>query len=250
MQLTHFLKDLEELLSPSLFTDYGPNGLQVEGKSQIKKVAFSVSASLATIQEAAKRGVDVLVVHHGLFWDKDPSPVVGSKKEKLSLLLASQISLVAYHLPLDAHPQLGNNWRAARELGWQTLEPFFPMGNQHLGVRGTFSPRSLEAFQKQLETYYGHSAQVVPGGKKEVASAALISGGAHRFLHAAADAGVDCYITGSLDEMVWDQAHERGINFFALGHYATERIGVLGLMEHVKAQGVLSCEWIDLFNPF
>lgn len=236
---------LQELLLPDAFSDYCPNGLQVEGKSEVKKVAFAVSASLAAIEEAARNGVDALIVHHGIFWNKDSYPLVGPKKEKIALLLRHGISLLAYHLPLDAHRQLGNNWRAAQDWGCFDLEPF-----SSIGVKALFSSRPAEVLQTELETYYGHKAHVALGGKSEVRSLALISGGAHRSIEQAADEGVDCFITGSFDEMIWDIAHERQIHFFALGHYATERVGVRALMRELESQTSVDCHWLELPNPF
>ena len=250
MQLSQLLTVLEGLLSTSEFLDYCPNGLQVEGKSQVQKLGFAVSASLATIEEAVKRGVDALIVHHGIFWNKDAYPIIGTKKKKIEALLSAQLSLLAYHLPLDAHREIGNNWKAARDLGWESLEPFLPQGKHFLGVKGIFKARDVATFRQELEAYYAHPAHVALGGKKEVRRVALVSGGAHRSIDLAADEGVDCYVTGSFDEMIWDIAHERNIHFFALGHYATERVGIHALMELLQAQTGLSCEWIDLFNPF
>ncbi len=241
---------LQNLLLPGEFADYCPNGIQVEGKQEVKRACFAVSASLAAIEEAVKRGADALIVHHGLFWNKDPHVVVGTRREKLKLLLKSEISLLAYHLPLDAHPRVGNNWKAAFDLGFDDIEPFSPLGKTSIGVRGKMEPVSVDAFRKKLEAYYGHPAHVALGGKKKVSSAAIISGGAHRNIDQAADAGVDCYITGSFDEPIWDIAHERKINFFALGHYSTERVGVLALMAEIQKQFKISCDFIDLFNPF
>ncbi len=241
---------LQQLLSPEDFSDYCPNGVQVEGKQEINRIAFAVSASLATIEEAVKRGADALIVHHGIFWNKDPYVVTGTKKNKLELLLKGGISLLAYHLPLDAHPQIGNNWKAAFDLGLEDLNPFYSIGKLSIGVKGKMAPISVEAFQKKLEAYYGHPAHVALGGKKEVRSAAIISGGAHRYIDQAADEKVDCYITGSFDEPVWDIAHERKINFFALGHYSTERVGVFALMAQLHKLFRIPCEFIDFFNPF
>ncbi len=236
---------LQNLLSAADFADYCPNGLQVEGKRQVRKICFAVSASLATIDEAVKKGADVLIVHHGIFWNKDSYPVVGIKRDKLKLLLENQISLLAYHLPLDAHPSVGNNWKAASDLGFTDLEAF-----SSYGVKAKMKPTDVGVLQKKLEAYYGHPAHVALGGKKKVNSVAIISGGAHRSIDQAADEGVDCFITGSFDEPIWDIAHERKINFFALGHYATERIGILALMANLQKHFQIPCEFIDLFNPF
>ncbi len=241
---------LQQLLSPTDFTDYCSNGVQVEGKEEIRKMAFAVSASLAAIDEAVKMGADALIVHHGIFWNKDPHVVIGTKKEKLSRLLKNEISLVAYHLPLDGHPKLGNNWKAAFDLGLEDLHPFLLAGKAAIGVKGKMGPISTEVFQKKLETYYCHPAHAALGGKNEIRSAAIISGGGHCYIDQAADENVDCFITGSFDEPIWDIAHERKINFFALGHYSTERVGVLALMAHLHKQFRIPCEFIDLFNPF
>ena len=219
--------------------------VRIEGKSEVKKVAFAVSASLAAIEEAASSGADALLVHHGIFWNKDSYPLVGVKKKKIALLLREGMSLLAYHLPLDAHRQLGNNWRAAQDWGCFNLQPF-----SSIGVKAFFSPRPVELLQTELETYYGHKAHVALGGKSEVRSLALISGGAHQSIEQAADEGVDCFITGSFDERIWDIAYERQIHFFALGHYATERVGVRSLMRDLESRMSLSCQWLELFNPF
>lgn len=235
----------QNLLSTEGFSDYCPNGIQVEGKREIKRICFSVSASLAVIDEVVKKGADALVVHHGIFWNKDPYTVIGTKRDKLERLLKNGISLFAYHLPLDAHPRIGNNWKAAMDLGIEDLQSF-----HSIGVKGTMQSIDVDAFRKKLEAYYGRPAHVALGGKKEVSSVAIISGGAHRNIIEAADAKVDCYITGSFDEPVWDIAHERKINFFALGHYSTEKVGILALMAELQKHCKVPCEFIDLFNPF
>lgn len=241
---------LNQFLSSEEFKDYCPNGLQVEGKSKIHKICFAVSASLAVIEECVRRKADALIVHHGIFWEKQSQCILGTKRKKLQQLLSHEVSLLAYHLPLDAHITVGNNWKAALDLGWENLVPFGYFDKRQIGVKGTFPSMSTEEFKHQLESYYGHVAHVALGGKKQVASCALISGGAHRSIEEAARAGVDCFITGSFDEPIWDIAHEEKINFFSLGHYATERIGILALLSHIEKQFQIRCEFIDFPNPF
>lgn len=236
---------LNDLLQADLFQDYCPNGLQVEGKKSVSKGVFAVSASLAVIQKAAEMKADFIFVHHGIFWNRDAYPLVGTKKEKIKTLLANDISLIAYHLPLDQHELYGNNWKAAADLGWTNCRPF-----EKIGVKGEFDPISRDAFQKKIEEYYGHKAHTVTGGKDQVSSAALISGGAHQKITQAALAEVDCYITGSFDEPVWHQSFEEAINFFAVGHAASERIGPLAIMEHLKNKFGLETVFIDESNPF
>ncbi len=241
---------LETLLLPNTFVDHCPNGLQVEGKPEIRTLACAVSASLAAIESAIALKADALIVHHGLFWNKDPLPVLHNKRLKLKRLLENDISLLGFHLPLDAHIELGNNWKAAQDLGWHQLEPFGFIGQKAIGVRGRFKEMPIELFQKRLEQYYGHPAHVALGGPKVVSTVGLISGGAYREIEKAADLQLDCYVTGSFDEPVWDIAHERGIHFLGLGHYATERIGIRALGMHIEKALDVPCRFIDLANPF
>ena len=247
-------KDLEVYLSDylkvSAIKDYCPNGLQVEGKSEIKKIATAVSASLETFEQCVELGIDALIVHHGLFWEKDPYPLIGIKRKKIELLLKGGISLFAYHLPLDAHPEVGNNWQAARDWGWENLEPFGDYYGTFIGVKGTFRQRTIQQLVREVENYYGHPAATALGGKNNVVSGALISGGAYKELAKAAGAGVDCFITGNFDEPAWNMAHEEGIHFLALGHTATEKVGPKALARHISQQFGIPVQFLDTLNPF
>lgn len=250
IRLQALCEDLKHTLEPDFFKDGCPNGLQVEGVQEIRTFAAAVSASLSVIKQAVSVGVDLLLVHHGIFWNKDPMPIVGVKKEKIALLLQHNISLVAYHLPLDAHPLYGNNYRAAQLLGWQDIQPFCKLDGQYIGVKGRIPKISPVSFQKQLEDFYQHPAQAVLTGPPLIETAALISGGAHRYIDCAIAEGVDCFITGSFDEPTWHQAHEGKIHFFALGHAATEKIGPFSLGEYLHTKFNLPWEWIEEKNPF
>jgi dinuclear metal center YbgI/SA1388 family protein len=246
-ELCHYL---DQLFSSNGEVDYGPNGLQVEGKEQIQTVATAVSASLATIEAAIKAQADALIVHHGLFWYKDSFVIQGTKKKKISLLLEHGISLIAYHLPLDHHPQLGNNWKAAEEMGWKNLQPFGWMNKIMIGVKGEIPPCSQEKFKNQLETYYQHSAFCALGGPTAIRKVALISGGAYKSITEAVQSQMDAFVTGSFDEPVWHQAFEEKINFFALGHSATEKVGPKAICQHLKEELKLPSLFLDVFNPF
>lgn len=236
---------LEALLEPEKVSDYCPNGLQVEGKREIRRMGTAVSASLATIEAAVEAGIDALIVHHGLYW-KGLSPVIcGPMRRKVALLLQNEISLFGYHLPLDMHREVGNNWSAARDLGWDSLDSF-----EEIGVKGRFSRRPIDQFVEELQRYYDHPAHVALGGESQVASAALISGGSHRSIGAAVAAGVDCFITGSFDEPQWHIAAEEGIHFIAMGHSASERVGPKALANHLGKSFDLAVEFLDLPNPF
>ncbi|MDF2549815.1 MAG: hypothetical protein K0S07_882 [Chlamydiales bacterium] len=241
---------LEQLLAPHSFKDYCFNGIQVRGKEKIQRVAFAVSASLEAIEQAIAGGADALIVHHGLFWHKDPHQLFGVQKEKVKALLMHDISLLAYHLPLDAHQEIGNNWKVALDLNWQERAPFGLFQGTPIGVKGVFSPMPIEAFIHSIESYYNHAAHRALGGKKEVRSAALISGGAHRSIDEAIQEGVDCFITGSFDEPTWYQALEGKVHFLALGHSATEKVGPRALALKVGSDLNLETFFIDNNNPF
>lgn len=237
-QYLHTYLDVDE------FEDYCPNGLQVEGGENVKYLGVAVSASLSTLEKGAELGVDALLVHHGLFWHRDPLPIIGVKKEKIALLLRENISLLGYHLPLDAHPVVGNNFGAAIDLGWSNLQ------SVGIGVKGEFPPLSAQEFNQKLEQYYNHPSNAVYGGVETVSSALLISGGAHREIGKAVEEGVDCFITGSFDEPIFHIAHEEGVNFFPMGHSNTETIGVQLLGKHLADKFSLKYVFIDVPNPF
>lgn len=243
--IADILSHLNDYLQAGQFQDYCPNGLQVEGKQHISRVATAVSASEHILSQAAEKKVDLLIVHHGIFWNKDPYVIIGPKKRKLKILMDHQISLAAYHLPLDAHHEVGNNWKAAIDLGWTDLEPF-----EAIGVRGKFKKQSREDFQKSLESYYGQKAAVAFGGKEQVETCALISGGAYRSIDCASQAGLDCFVTGNFDEPAWHMAHEGDINFFALGHAATEKVGPRSLADYLRRVLNLDAFFLDELNPF
>lgn len=240
---------LDDLLQSCTFEDYGPNGLQIQGCKDISRIATAVSVSMETIQKAIDLQVQVLLVHHGFFWNRDSYVIQGTKRDKLQLLLANGISLLAYHLPLDAHVELGNNWKAAKDMGWKQLQPFGRVNGVPIGVRGVVD-YSREEFKKVLEGYYQHPAHCAWGGKERVHSVALISGGAHKQIGEAAAQGMDGYVTGSFDEPVWHTAHEEKINFYALGHSATERIGPQALAQHLEQKFRIPAIFIDEKNPF
>ncbi|MFZ0564725.1 MAG: Nif3-like dinuclear metal center hexameric protein [Chlamydiales bacterium] len=250
MNRKQFIEYLDSYLNTPLIKDFCPNGLQIEGKEGIEKAATAVSANKETIEKAVEAKVDALIVHHGLFWSRDPYPIVGTKREKIHLLLEHGISLLAYHLPLDAHQLVGNNWKAANDLGWKECQPFGILNDVSLGVKGIFSPIPIEQFISELENYYQHGATAALGGKKIIQSAALVSGGAYKEVNRAAEEGVDCFITGHFDEPAWNIAHEEKIHFLALGHSATERVGPKALAHHIQSQLEIPCAFIDVPNPF
>jgi len=240
----------DQLLQAADFTDYGPNGLQVQGSQTVKKIGTAVTASLKTLEKAASEGVDCLIVHHGMFWKRDEFPITGTKKKKLDILFQNDMSLLAYHLPLDAHREFGNNWRAAKDLGWSSLEPFGELDGAYIGVRGIVNSVDRDHYAEKLSEYYNHPCQLVKGGPEKIETIACVSGGAHRLLSDAAKAGIDCFITGTVDEPVWHISHEEQINFMAFGHSATERVGPQALGRHLEEIFKIPALFLDLYNPF
>ncbi|MCE5294670.1 MAG: Nif3-like dinuclear metal center hexameric protein [Chlamydiales bacterium] len=249
-QLKTFSQYIDSILLPDAFQDVCINGVQVEGKKKIKHLAVAVTASLYTIKKAKSIKADALLVHHGLFIKGRDTTITGSLKEMLSILLSSDISLLGYHLPLDAHQELGNNWPAAKMLGWTDLEPFGKFHGMHIGVKGSCEPITQEHLKKKLEKFYGHTAMTVFGGPKTIRTCALISGGAHKSIVDAVNEEVDCFITGTNDEPIWHIAQQDKINFFSLGHAATETIGVQLLGQHLAEQFDLKVTYIQENNPF
>lgn len=251
MQRDDFSAYLARYLRIGEFEDDSLNGLQVEGKDEIHRVAFAVSACAEAFEAASEARADALVVHHGLLWrGRGPDPIVGSLRNRLRILLEKEISLYACHLPLDAHDEVGNNAAAARQLGLQELAPFGEYHGMHIGWRGILaSPELRESFIARLEAFYGHSALVVPGGPTLIRSVGIVSGGAAKEAPQAAAAGLDLYVTGEPSEPITYLCRELGINFAALGHYATERVGVRALMEHLQKALGLDVVFLELDNP-
>lgn len=250
MKLRELDEYLSKFLAVSRFDDAALNGLQVEGGGEVRRVALAVSACAEAFRKAAAAGADALVVHHGLLWKGDwPRPVTGITRERLKLLLDAECSLFAFHLPLDAHAEVGNNAVAARALGLQTLEPFCDYHGQLIGWRGAYeTPVDAREFAARLEAFYGHPAHWVPGGADGVVKVGVVSGGAAKEAEQAVALGLDAYVTGEPGEPTTFLAREAGFHFFALGHHATERVGVQALGEHLGVALGLDTLFIEVEN--
>ncbi len=237
-------------LQPERFQDYGPNGLQVEGKPRIARLVSGVTASRALIDAAIEAGADAIFVHHGLFWRGQDGRVTGWMKERLKRLLAHDISLLAYHLPLDAHPTLGNNAELARVLGLQASGHF---GEQALGFIGARADGELfadaDVLAWQIEHALQRSVLRVGPARTAIERVAWCSGGAQGYFEAAIAAGAQAFITGEISEPQAHLAHECGVVFYACGHHATERYGAPAMAAHVAAQLGIEHRFIDIDNP-
>ena len=246
------LQACQTLLTPERFKDYGPNGLQVEGKAQVDVLISGVTASKALIEAAIDAKADAILVHHGLFWRGQEGTVTGWMKQRLRLLLAHDISLLAYHLPLDAHPEWGNNAQLGLRLGWRTDTHF---GEQQLGclgqsVDGTPWPNA-QALAAHLQQGLGRAPVWVGADDvtRPIRRVAWCSGGAQSYFEAAIAAGADAFVTGEISEPQAHLARETGVAFFACGHHATERYGAPAVAAHVAAQLGLVHRFIDIDNP-
>lgn len=240
-------RHLKELLAVDRFRDYGPNGLQVEGQAQVRRVVSGVTASLALIEAAIQAEADTVLVHHGLFWRGQDGRVTGWMRQRLAALLQHELNLFAYHLPLDAHPQLGNNAQWGQRLGLRAHSLF---GEQDLGVLGELDePVALQAWVARTQEQLGRVAVVVPGDGRPLRRIAWCTGGAQSYFEAAIAAGADVFMTGEISEPQAHYARESGVAFVACGHHATERYGVAALGEHLASHFGLAHQFIDIPNP-
>lgn len=238
-----------KLRAPS-FRDASLNGLQVEGRNEVRKAALGVSASLEFLRLAAEAGADLAIVHHGLFWKGHMEAVKGPLKKKLALLLKSGMSLAAWHLPLDAHPSLGNNAALLRALGAKKARPFGSYDGQEIGLSGVL-PRPLSPGKAAalLASALGTKPLLFPYGPKSVRRVGVISGGAARMFDQAAGAGLDLFVTGEPGEPSQETARELEINFISAGHYNTEKGGVRALGRLLERRFRLKTFFIDVPNP-
>jgi dinuclear metal center YbgI/SA1388 family protein len=237
---------LNMLLQPERFKDYGPNGLQVEGRAQVRKIVSGVTASLALIDAAIARDADALLVHHGLFWRGHDGRLTGWLKQRVERLLAHGVSLFAYHLPLDAHPTLGNNAQFGARIGLQADAWF---GEQDLGFAGDGGAIDLESLAGRVQRQLRRAPVVVAGDGRPLARLGWCTGGAQSYFEAAIAAGVDAYLTGEISEPQAHLARETGVAFLACGHHATERYGAPAVAAHAAQQLGLEHEFIEIDNP-
>ncbi|MGL9722286.1 type 2 GTP cyclohydrolase I [Sodalis sp. (in: enterobacteria)] len=246
MRNTELEQLINQKLNSSALEDYAPNGLQVEGRQEVKRIVTGVTACQALLDSALAHGADVVMVHHGYFW-KNESPVIsGMKRRRLKTLLANDINLYAWHLPLDAHAELGNNAQLAAALDIRvtgSLEPLLPYGE-------FATPLSGEALRLRLEQTLGRSVlHCGDGGPAQIKQLAWCSGGGQGFIEMAAQAGMDAFITGEVSEQTIHIAREEGLHFYAAGHHATERGGIRALGDWLAQQYDFDVTFIDIPNP-
>lgn len=241
------LQAFNTLLQPERFKDYGPNGLQVEGKTEIRKLVSGVTASRALIDAAIAAGADAIFVHHGLFWRGYDGRITGWMKQRIERVIKHDINLFAYHLPLDAHPELGNNAQLGVRLGWQADGRF---GEQDLGFIGSIPEAPAQQIAAQIQQALGRSVTLATSdGHRPIRRMAWCTGGAQGFFEAAIAAGADGFLTGEISEPQAHLAREMGVSFFASGHHATERYGAPAAAALIAQQLGIAHEFIDIDNP-
>ena len=238
---------LDDLLDAASFRDYCPNGLQVEGCERVQRIVCGVTASQALIEAAIERGADTLLVHHGWFWKAEDGRVTGFRRQRMARLLAHDINLFAYHLPLDAHATLGNNAQLAARLGWTVSGRF---GEQDIGFIGVPPAPTLAAeLVRQIERALGRAPLLIGDPGRKLARVAWCSGGAQGYFEAALAAGADVFISGEISEQTVHLARETGMAYIAAGHHATERYGAMALGAHLAEKYGIACEFVDIDNP-
>ncbi|QYM91804.1 type 2 GTP cyclohydrolase I [Dickeya zeae] len=246
MRNTELESLINGFLNVAAFQDYGPNGLQVEGRSDVQRIVTGVTACQALLDAAVAQQADAVLVHHGYFWRNEPAVVRGMKRQRLKTLLANDLNLYGYHLPLDAHPQIGNNAQLAAMLDIRVLgeiEPLLPYGEVAQPCSGDTLRHKLEAVLERPVLHCGDNAPA------QIRRIAWCTGGGQSFIDQAADFGVDAFITGEVSEKTIHTAREMGLHFYAAGHHATERAGIRALGEWLAAQHGFDVTFIDIPNP-
>jgi dinuclear metal center YbgI/SA1388 family protein len=250
-RLTSIISALDELLSPGAFEDLGPNGLQVPGPEDVVTVVTGVSAQRELAERAIEEGAQLVLVHHGLFWNFQPTGLTPVLAERLRPLFKHDIALAGYHLPLDAHAELGNNAILADRLGCERHEPFGTFRGQQIGRAGTFPGDGIPAGElfERVREVTARVPTVFDGGPERIRRIGIVSGSGADALPEAVALGLDAFLTGEPREHVMADAREAGIHFIAAGHYATETFGIRALGAWVAKRFGVDHVWVDIPNP-
>ncbi len=247
MNINALIHYTQQLLQVERFKDYCPNGLQVQGTSEIQKIVTGVTASMALLQAAHEAQADLILVHHGYFWRNEDPRVIGIKRNRLAFLLQHDMNLAAYHLPLDAHASLGNNVQLGNLLGFE-LEGF--VGDPAIIAYGQLKQAvDLQTLSTHIETTLGRTPLTIGDPQKKVQKIAWCTGAAQSYIENAIELGVDVFISGEISEQTTHLALESGVSYISAGHHVTERYGIKALGEHLAEKFQLSHQFIDIENP-
>jgi len=250
MQLKTLCNYCDEFMQVRDFQDYCPNGLQVESTSEVQFIISGVTASLALIEAAIELGADTLLVHHGYFWKNESPVITGIKGQRIRQLIRNNLNLLAYHLPLDAHPEVGNNAQLAQLMGWQVSGSFASVGTHDIAFIAELDQNeTIEKVAENVATVLNRKPLVISVGKRKVTKLAWCSGAAQGYIDQAADQGCDLFISGEISENTVHFAREAGIHYIAAGHHATERYGVQALGKHLVQRFGIKHQFIDIDNP-
>lgn len=249
-QLKQIIQWCDQTLNTHEFKDYAPNGLQIEGKSEVQKILCAVTASQEAIDAAIAQNADLLLVHHGYFWKGEPYPITGMRGKRIKSLIQHDISLVGYHLPLDSHPSLGNNAAIAECLALENLQALDPSERHPIGNIG-FLKQAMSAteFRDYLTARLGFKTIHLPAEKSQIQKVGFCTGAAQDFIGKAAEQGCDAFISGEVSERTYYEAKELGVHYYACGHHATERYGVQRLAKAISEQFNIEYSYFELNNP-
>ncbi|WP_041718042.1 Nif3-like dinuclear metal center hexameric protein [Alkalilimnicola ehrlichii MLHE-1] len=248
--LSTLIRQLDAWLQPAALTDYAPNGLQVEGRAEVTHLVTGVTASQRFLERALAAGADALLVHHGYFWKGEPAPIVGMKGRRIATLLRADVSLLAYHLPLDVHPEFGNNVRLGQVLCLPPSRPVTLAGLEGLGRESALAvPERLPDFAVRVARGLEREPLVVAGGDHPVQRVIWCTGGGQDFIHQAAALGADTYISGEISERTTHAARELGVHYLCAGHHATERYGVQALGAALAEHLGVAHTYVEVDNP-
>ena len=249
-KLQDIIQWCDQTLKSSEFKDYAPNGLQIEGKTEVRKILAAVTASQDAIDAAIRENADLLLVHHGYFWKGEAYPITGMRGKRIKSLIQHDISLLAYHLPLDSHPSLGNNAAIADLLELERIETLDPSERHPIGNIGYLNqPMPVEEFKKFVSEKLKFDVTHLPADKNMIEKVGFCTGGAQDFIVKAAEQGCDAYISGEVSERTFYEAKELDVHYFACGHHATERYGVQRLGQAISEQFDIEYVYFELNNP-
>jgi len=250
ISLSELVNYTDQLLAIGDYQDYCPNGLQIEGRGEVQRIVCGVTASQALIDAAVEARADLLLVHHGFFWKGEPAPITGIKQKRIKALLDNDISLLAYHLPLDGHATLGNNAMLARQWNLEVEGRFGAGPSGGLAMYATLDKSiSLSGLAEQVGNSLSREPLVIEGGEHEIKRVGWCSGAAQSYIESAAQLGLDAFISGEISEPTVHAARELGIHYLAAGHHATERYGVQALGGHLSEHFSLENHFVEIDNP-
>ena len=249
MQRDDFTDFLTTYLKTDDYNDDCPNGIQVEGTAEVRKILTAVSASVELFEIAVAQKADTVIVHHGIIWNFERPVYKGGYRERIRLLLENNINLYGFHLPLDAHEEIGNNAQLCRRLEVKNMRPFGDIKGQYIGMKGEIDKIDKESFFKRISKLVDRDPLIFDYGPDQVEKVGVISGGAQKYLNQAVSAGLDVYLTGEVSEHIMHYAKEEKIHFVSAGHYATEKFGIIALGQLLEKQFNVEITFIDINNP-